>query len=327
MGWNSTGLNIFEQEPALQFIFFGGKGGVGKTTMSAAFGIAAAKRWKKRTLVISTDPAHSLSDSFDQQLSGEPTAINGVPDLFALELDTTQTIEEFADSLLNSPDPMISTVVAQFLGEDASILNAAPPGSDEAVAFLKVLEFIEKPTHDLVIFDTAPTGHTLRLLNLPEVLDSWLWRILSLRSRFSSLIGGFRHIFGGRDGSFDEKKAVDQIEELRDRVVSSREILADPTVTEFIPVTIPENMAIYETERLIRALHEAKIPTRNLVVNDIMSDNPSCRFCSSRYAMQMKNIAKIHDFFPDFHLAEVPLFETEVRGRELLERLSDLLLQ
>ena len=289
--------------------------------MAAAFAILMAKEFKKKTLVISTDPAHSLSDSLDQQLTGEPTPVDDIPNLYALELDTSQTIENLTEILMDSNDPMISGIVAQVLGEDSTLLDATPPGSDEAVAFLKMLEFIENPIHDIIVFDTAPTGHTLRLLNLPEVLESWLWRVLSLRSKFSSLLGGLRHILGG-SGGIDERQAVARIEELRDQVLATRDLLADPTVTEFVPVAIPENMAIYETERLLQALRSVDIPSKNIIVNNIVPKNPACSLCTSRSEMQQKNIQKIRDFFPEQLITEVPLFDTEIRGRELLEKLA-----
>ena len=140
------------------FIFLGGKGGVGKTSLASSLAIFAAQQGID-TIIISTDPAHSLSDSLDQEIGSEEISVNNVDNLWAMEIDSEKAAAEYK-ALLNASGS--NDLINQFLGED-DISGLTPPGTDETVAFAKVLEYIENPTHQLLIFDTAPTGHTLRL--------------------------------------------------------------------------------------------------------------------------------------------------------------------
>ncbi|MFX1513352.1 MAG: ArsA family ATPase, partial [Promethearchaeota archaeon] len=261
----------------LRFLFLGGKGGVGKTSMAAALAIQAASQGKE-TLIISTDPAHSLSDSIDQQIGGsEFVAVKGVSNLYALEIDTVQSVEEIGD-VLSVQD--INNAAVQMGLDGSEDLIGSTPGIDETLAFARLLEFVEKPTHELVIFDTAPTGHTLRLLGLPEIMDSWLFKFISLRQRLSTMIGSFKRVlFGGTED--DTKDAIKTLKEMRRRIQVARTHLENSNETEFIVVTIPTMMAIWETERLIRALYEYTIPTNHVIINQVPPPNPSCQFCAS----------------------------------------------
>ncbi|MHA2233189.1 MAG: ArsA family ATPase [Candidatus Hodarchaeales archaeon] len=302
-----------------RFIFFGGKGGVGKTTMAAATAVYAAEQGIE-TLILSTDPAHSLSDSLDQRIGGEIIKVAGIETdcLYALELDPEKAVSDFGEVMAAQDS---AGALGEILGED-DILSMSPPGVDETVAFSKVLEFIEKSPYELVIFDTAPTGHTLRLLSLPEVMDSWLWKIISMRHRLSSTFGGIkRAFFGGKDDGADE--SVKALKEMRERVKVARTHLANPTETSFVVVTIPALMAIYETERLIRALYEYEIPTKHILVNQIPPENPSCQFCASRSQMAMENLEKIQLLYEDFVQIEIPTFEHEIRGVDALRELGE----
>ncbi len=305
-----------------RFLFLGGKGGVGKTSMAAALAIQAASEGKE-TLIISTDPAHSLSDSLDQQIGGsEFVAVNGVSNLYALEIDTVQSVEEIGD-IFGVQD--VNNAATQMGLEGSEDLIGSTPGIDETLAFARLLEFVEKPTHELVVFDTAPTGHTLRLLGLPEIMDSWLFKFISLRQRLSTMMGSFkRMILGGPEDT--TKEAMEALKDMRRRVQVARTHLANPNETEFIVVTIPTMMAIWETERLIRTLYEYSIPTNHVIVNQISPSNPSCPFCASRSKMSHENLVKIRTLYEDFSLIEVPLFNDEIRGIEKLKRLGQLLM-
>lgn len=298
-----------------RFIFFGGKGGVGKTSFAASLAIAAADLGID-TLVLSTDPAHSLSDSLDQEIGGEEVAVQNVDNLWAMELDSDKAASEYS-SLLQGQGA--GELVTQLLGED-DIGGMTPPGTDESVAFAKVLEFMENPNHELLVFDTAPTGHTLRLLSLPEVMDSWLYRIIMLPKRLGSAFGGFKALFGSKKDKDDPQEAL---KSLRKRVQVAQELLTDPTQTEFIPVTIPTLMSIWETDRLITALREYNIGSNNLIINQINPANPTCPFCSARHAQHLEMIQDIHDLYgEEFALKEVEMQTVELRGVEKLRALA-----
>lgn len=309
-------LSLFEKK----FLFFGGKGGVGKTTMAAATAIRAADLGF-RTLLVSTDPAHSVSDSLDQQIGGETyTEVQNVDNLWAIELNTEEAMRTYSD-MISHQDP--SGTISEFIGGDDPA-SLSPPGADETVAFIQLLEFIQSPEYDIVVFDTAPTGHTLKLLQLPEMTQSWLYRLIKMRRRLGGMLTGFKTLFGGSSGS-DEQEAFDKLEELRDQVEIARVHLANAKETEFVAVTIPTIMAIWETERLIRALFEVAFPISQIFINQVQPENPSCSYCSARYTSQKENLLKIKDLYSEFDLIEIPMFEYEIRGTERLRELSHLL--
>jgi arsenite-transporting ATPase len=306
---------------SIKFILSGGKGGVGKTSCAGALALLSA-RHGYRTLVLSTDPAHSLSDSFDQNLSGgEVVDIEGVDNLWGLEIDTEKGMSEFQstlDSGVAGPDAQIAS---QLLGDMSGM---SPPGTDEAMAFGKMLEFLEDSTYDKVIFDTAPTGHTLKLLELPDLLDSWLGKILTLRQRLSSMMSGFRSMFGGGQ---KEDTSWEILQQQKEKIRAARVELSDPDMTQFIVVLIPEAMAVFETQRLLSSLHTWQIPASHLVVNQLVPKNPDCPFCRNRYEMQQRNLKDIKELYADLNISEVPLFDREIRGIEGLTRLGEILLE
>ncbi len=311
-------LSLFEKK----FLFFGGKGGVGKTTMATATAIRAADLGL-RTLLVSTDPAHSVSDSLDQQIGGENyTEVQNVTNLWAIELNTEEAMRTYSD-MISHQDP--SGTISEFIGGDDPA-SLSPPGADETVAFIQLLEFIQNPEYDIVVFDTAPTGHTLKLLQLPEMTQSWLYRLIKMRRRLGGMLTGFKTLFGGSSGP-DEQEAFEQLEELRDQVEIARVHLANAKETEFVAVTIPTIMAIWETERLIRALFEVAFPISQIFINQVQPENPDCTYCSARYASQQENVLKIKDLYSEFDLLEIQMFEYEIRGIERLRELSRVLYQ
>ncbi len=312
-----TLLKLLEKD-SLRFLLFGGKGGVGKTSNAAASALWAAEHGRE-TLVISTDPAHSLGDSFDQNLSGgEVIPIKGVKNLFGMEIDPRKAFEQYREITQQGEAGEMGGMMGL---EEFTDMNA--PGSDEALAFSKVLEFIQECEYDLVIFDTAPTGHTLRLLGLPEMLDSFFGKLIKLRLRFSKLFGRMKSLFGRGDAEQDQ--SLQELERLKETISASRVELSDPNLTSFVIVLIPEAMAVSETERLLQALYEFEIPSNHIIVNMIFPDIPDCSFCQSRKAMQQKYLNTIHDVYDDFTITEIPLFPQEIQGVPALRRLSTLL--
>ncbi|MFX0174055.1 MAG: ArsA family ATPase [Candidatus Hodarchaeota archaeon] len=302
-----------------RFLFFGGKGGVGKTTMAAAAAIYAANLGN-RTLLVSTDPAHSVSDSLDQHIGGETyTEVHNVKNLWAIELDTENAMRTYSD-VISQQDP--SGTISEFIaGDDPTTLT--PPGADETVAFIQLLEFIQNPEYDIIVFDTAPTGHTLKLLQLPELTQSWLYRLIKMRRRLGGMMAGVKALFGGAAPS--EQEAFDKLEELKDQVEIARVHLSNPKETEFVAVCIPTIMALWETERLIRALFEVSFPISQIYINQVQPQNPSCMYCKSRYESQQQTLQKIKDLYSEFDLLEIPMFEYELRGSERLKELGRLL--
>jgi arsenite-transporting ATPase len=296
----------------------GGKGGVGKTTMAAAISVAIASSDKK-TLIISTDPAHSLSDSFGQAISGEITSIEGIDNLHALEIDPDKALDEYRGlALAGTPE---DEILSQFLGED-SLSELAPPGTDETVAFMKLLEFMElRSGYDVIVVDTAPTGHTLRLLSLPEVMDNWIFKIIKLRRKMSSLTGVIKTLFRGTDDN-TEKRAEEMLEKLKERIEDALDYLSDPSATIFIPVTIPTMMSVLETQRLVKALDNNEMPHSCVIINQLIPENPDCNFCTKVRKNQAEIVTLIRDSFPTQGIIEILMQSEEVKGVKKLKKLA-----
>jgi len=325
---------------APEYVLYGGKGGVGKTTMAAATGLSSAAGGIS-TLVVSTDPAHSLSDTYGTDIPAEPTRIREDMPLHAVEIDPDDAMEEGmfgADG-----DPLggmgeMGDAMGGMGGLDeggaeeglGSLLGGTMPGADEAAAMRQLLEYLDDPRFDRVIVDTAPTGHTLRLLQLPEIMDSMIGRVMKLRNRFSGMMDGLKGMFGGGD---DADPTAD-LDELQERIERLRAVLRDPAQTDFRVVTIPEEMSVVESERLVARLDEFGIPVNTLVVNRVMEGvgdvadvdpawivepNPeTCEFCARRWEVQQAALRRATELFRGRDVKRVPLLANEVRGEDAL---------
>ncbi|MFC5277294.1 ArsA family ATPase [Halorubrum rubrum] len=332
---------------APEYVLYGGKGGVGKTTMAAATALSSAAGGVP-TLVVSTDPAHSLSDTLGIDVPAEPAVVHEDLPLYAAEIDPDDAIEEGMFGADGDPlgglgemgeamGGMPGMGGAGGAGDDApddaagSLLGGTMPGADEAAAMRQLLEYLDDPRFDRVVVDTAPTGHTLRLLQLPEIMDSMIGRVMTLRQRFSGMMDGIKGMFGGDD---DEPDPSADLEELRARIERLRDVLRDPARTDFRVVTIPEEMSVVESERLVARLDEFGIPVNTLVVNRVMErvsevadvdpewivepDPEHCEFCARRWEVQQAALREATDLFRGRDVKRVPLLAKEVRGEAAL---------
>jgi len=310
----SSNLQHLLDKKSLKWIFVGGKGGVGKTTCSSCLSILLAKV-RQSVLIISTDPAHNLSDAFSQKFTKFPTVVNGFTNLFAMEIDP-KMVEEDESNLGNSNQE--SEIFQNFA--------LTIPGIDEAMSFAEVIKQVQSMEFDVVVFDTAPTGHTLRLLSFPFTLDKVFSRIFSLKSKFSGI---FRQL-----SSLMNPGGVDSEEEMENRIDSTNRVIQEiqkqftnPDLTTFVCVCIPEFLSLYETERLIQELAKFSIDTDSIIVNQVLfPENSNCELCSARSKMQQKYLEQIKDLYEDFHLIILPLLKREIRGVDQLKSFSMYLL-
>lgn len=321
-----------------RFILYGGKGGVGKTSCAAATALNLASDGN-RTLLVSTDPAHSLSDSLDLAIGPEETRVE--ENLWAVEIDPEQALNQFQnemdtaggmgmggmgdmaggnplDALGTGPGDDDPLGLGDDLGGDL-LTGAAAPGMDEAAAMDRFMRYMESD-YDYVVFDTAPTGHTLRLLELPEFLDSMVGRVMKIRMRLGGFMDNLKNMFGGAEDEPGEDD-LQQLEETKARIERARALLRDPEKTDFRVVTIPESMAVRESDRLVKRLEDFRIPVRTVVLNKVLRDG-DCDFCTSRAEAQWNQLKKAHELFRGLHTVEIPLYPHEVQGRDALEKMS-----
>jgi arsenite-transporting ATPase len=306
---------------APDYVLYGGKGGVGKTTMAAATALASA-RDGTATLVVSTDPAHSLSDTLETDVPGDPARVREDIPLFAAEIDPEDALAAGPFGGGEGENPL-----AGLLGGDAANpLGGSMPGSDEAAAMRLLMEYMDDPRFERVVVDTAPTGHTLRLLELPEMLDSMVGKMLAVRDQVGGLMDG---LFGDDD----EEEGIDSLREFSDRIERFRAVLRDPQQTDFRVVLVPEQLSVMEAQRLLDRLGEFGVPVGTVVVNRVMQDpaevvdidgdfvtpdHADCEFCQRRWQVQQGALQSSQDIFRDHEVRRVPLFAEEVRGERLL---------
>ncbi|PSS24339.1 ATPase [Actinidia chinensis var. chinensis] len=303
--------NILEQE-SLKWVFVGGKGGVGKTTCSSILSILLS-RVRSSVLIISTDPAHNLSDAFQQRFTKTPTLINGFTNLYAMEVDPTVENEETLGS--DGMDGFLSD------------LGNAIPGIDEAMSFAEMLKLVQTMDYSVIVFDTAPTGHTLRLLQFPSTLEKGLAKMMTLKNKFGGLISQMTRLFGGGD-EFGEDAILGKLEGMKDVIEQVNKQFKDPDLTTFVCVCIPEFLSLYETERLVQELTKFEIDTHNIIINQVLFDEEAVesKLLKSRMRMQRKYIDQFYMLYDDFHITKLPLLPEEVCGVEALKSFSRLFL-
>ena len=302
------------------FVFIGGKGGVGKTTVSAATALWFSRQGKK-TLIISTDPAHSLSDSYERNIGYNPTPI--AENLEALEIDPDMAMKEYQAKM--QEQQTLNPGMDMGMMQDQMDMASMSPGIDEAAAFDKFLQYMTTDEYDIIIFDTAPTGHTLRLLSFPEMMDSWVGKMIKVRRQVGSMAKAFKNIMPFMGDEEEEDRALEDMEQQKKQIREARGVMADPQRTTFKAVIIPEEMSIYESERAMEALKKNNMFTDGVIVNQIQPERVDCDFCKARREIQETRLQMIKDKFGNQVIAEIPLMDREVKGMDDLKKIGDIL--
>lgn len=323
-----------------RLLWVGGKGGVGKTSVSAALGVLAARRGK-RVLVASTDPAHSLGDVFDRELGDQATRI--LPGLDAMEIDPDIEVEAH---LARVTSQMRRFAVPRMMDEleRQMRLSRQSPGTQEAALLERISRMItaDDSDYDLIIFDTAPTGHTLRLLSLPEAMSAWTEGLLSHSRRSQELGKVLKHLTPRKGQDIDSPFADDadaSMDELDERArdvantllarrrlfYQARRRITDAAYSAFVFVLTPERLPILETGRAIKSLEEAGIPVAATLVNRVLPAEAGGEFFAARRRQEADYLARIDRELAAWPRPRLPWLASDIQGLEMLEQLADAL--
>jgi arsenite/tail-anchored protein-transporting ATPase len=305
-----------------RYRFFGGKGGVGKTTAASATALYLLNKLKpdNSILLFSTDPAHSLSDSLGVKVGNRlvKVAEHKGAKLIAYEMDAALALERFREA----HGKVLAEIAERgtLLDEEDinELLNLSLPGLDEVMSLFELSELDRMGAYAHIVVDTAPSGHTSRLLRLPEVFTRMVHALDRMGEKHRYMIQHFAR----------RRVVADQVDlflqDLTARIQSVRNLLYDPAQTDFTLVAIPEAMSVRETQRYLTQLREQGVPVTDLIVNRVEQEHDACVYCKARVKTQRPWLKEIEKVFGDLRLHYVPLMAEEVRGVDALRKLGKL---
>ena len=306
-----------------RILFFGGKGGVGKTTMAAAFALRSASLGKK-TLLVSTDPAHSTSDILQTELGPDPRPIR--VDFWAMEIDPEEETDRYIAGVKQRMSDYIAPRLVDEVERQIDIARVSP-GAEEAAVFDRFARLLESESRQFerILFDTAPTGQTLRLLSLPELMSVWISGLISRRRKVNVLGRMWRNVAGAAAGDVAEggsDAVIAMLEERKARFHRVRQLVTDAKHTAFTFVLTPERLPILETERAVRTLKKHGIPVGAILVNRVLPNDADGEFLAKRREQEAEYLRQIDRSLGDYPIYHVPLQEMDVVGTESLLRLA-----
>ncbi len=319
-----TSMQVYlSTHPKLRYIFFGGKGGVGKTVMAGATALWIAKQGR-RVILASTNPVHSLSGLLNQDVFGKATPVQGASNLWAYEIDTKDTIERSKQEIREKIQWFLKFADISTRADDFVESATMNPAFEESAMFENMVDLMFRNEYDVYVFDTAPTANARRLLGMSKVYSLWVNKMLKSREEARTL----REML-----SFTKKKEPDPLMDylvaFRDRMGQARKLLTDPELTAFFFVTLPEALPIAVITRFIGWFHDFGIPVGGVIVNMLIDraqvTPTSPEFVRNRVAMQDRYMDEIWEKFDGMVRSLVPLYETEVRGVEMLSRAAEAL--
>ena len=316
---------IFKDFPNRRYIMFGGKGGLGKTTFSAAAAYHLAKQGKK-VLVFSVDPQASLSDIFQRDIFGKG-AVEIMPNLFAQEIDADQRIKAYQAEIRKKifdmygfdkiPDEIESYIQAA----------AAEPAMEESAIFDEVVDIVVAGQYDYYIYDLVPLGHALYYLSMASVYDEWIERITKLREDMRQYEEMAAQI--SRDKVVEEDMILKELQYIKHRIGTSSSVLTDREKTAFFFVIIPEEMILIDTQKAAQLFAKFNVPLSGYVVNRVIPESLASQdipeYLKNRLVMQKGYLKKIDELFGNEVLARIPEFERDITGLPMIEKMAEAL--
>jgi arsenite-transporting ATPase len=310
-----------KEHAGLKYVFFGGKGGVGKTVFAASTALWHAQQGR-RTMLASTNPVHSLTSLLGQDVLGKHTPVEGAPNLWAYEIDTKDTIERSKVQIREKIQWFLKFADISTKAEDFVESATMNPAFEESAMFENMIDLMFKNEYDVYVFDTAPTANARRLLGMSKVYSLWVNKMLKSREEAKTL----REML-----SFTKKKEADPLMDylvsFRERMEHARVLLTDPALTAFFFVTLPEALPIAVITRFIQWFRDFGIPVGGVLVNMLIDQSSvgvdAADFVKNRMAMQQEHMRTVWQKFDGSVRSIVPLFETEIRGVPMLKRLGD----
>ncbi len=293
--------------------------------MASAFALRSASLGKK-TLLVSTDPAHSTSDILQTDLGADPRPIRA--DFWAMEIDPEEETDRY---IAGVKQRMADSIAPRLVDEVERQIDIArvSPGAEEAALFERFARLIESESRQFerILFDTAPTGQTLRLLSLPELMSVWISGLISRRRKVNVLGRMWRNVAGAAAGDVSEEGSdtvIAMLEERKARFHRVRQLMTDAKHTAFTFVLTPERLPILETERAVRALAKYGIPVGAILVNRVLPGDADGAFLAKRREQEEEYLRRIDRSLGDYPIYHVPLQEKDVVGIESLLRLATL---
>ncbi|SDI20805.1 ArsA family ATPase [Alteribacillus bidgolensis] len=295
-----------------EILFFGGKGGVGKSTSSSAFALTAAEKGK-RTLLVSTDPAHNLSDLFDTDIGDKRKQLT--ENLWGMEISSEKESKRYINQVKDNLKGLVKSHMAEEVNRQID-MAAVSPGAEEAALFDKLVQIVleEKEHFDIIVFDTAPTGHTVRLLSLPEMMEAWIEGMLKRRQSINENYSQWLN-----DGEPVDDPIYRVLMNRKDRFSEARKVLINNKRTAYIYVLIPEKLPVAETKRALQMLEQAKLKVDTLIVNKCLPEHAGdSMFIEKRKKQERSYIQQIKEEFPNQKKIFLPLLEEDITSRKAL---------
>ncbi len=314
---------VFEESPERRYIMYGGKGGLGKTTFSAATAYYLAKKGYK-VLVFSVDPQASLSDIFQRDIFGKGQ-VEIMPNLYAQEIDADRRIAEYQGEIRKKILDMYGLEKVPDEIEHYIQAAAAEPAMEESAIFDEVVDIVVSGDYDYYIYDLVPLGHALYYLSMASVYDQWIEKITKLREEMEEYAQMAAAI--QRKGELEEDKILEELQYIRNRINKSSSILTDKVKTAFFFVLIPEEMILLDTKKAADLFTKYQVPLSGYIVNRVIPEELANQnipdYLRHRMEMQKKYLKEIHEEFGDEVLAEVPEFERDITGLPMIERMAE----